>query len=116
MLVAWNSERRREKERGIERQRKKVWVLLSNRAMCIQCDFMLFLTFLTKYSHIIIKKFNIANVVLPTEQFLLDIFFFIFQMLSPFPVSIHPGNILTHPLTPCLYEGVPPTTNSPPHP
>ena len=42
-------------------------------------------------------------------------------MLSSFPVSPPPGNTLTHPSSPCFYEGVPPPTlshlpahNSPP--
>ena len=47
--------------------------------------------------------------------FLLDIFF-TFQMFSPFPVSLPPGNILSHPPSPCLYEGVPPLTHPLPPP
>ena len=43
---------------------------------------------------------------------------FTFQMLSPFPVSIPPRNTLSHPPSPCFYEGVPPPTHPllPPHP
>ena len=32
---------------------------------------------------------------------------FTFQTLSPFPVSLPPGNSLSHPPSPCFYEGVP---------
>jgi hypothetical protein len=32
-------------------------------------------------------------------------------MLSPFPVSLPPRNILSHPHSPCFYEGVPPLTH-----
>jgi hypothetical protein len=30
-----------------------------------------------------------------------------FQMLSPFPISLPPKNTLSHPPSPCFYEGVP---------
>jgi hypothetical protein len=39
-------------------------------------------------------------------------------MLSPFPVSLPPGNLLSHLLSPCLYEGLHPPNHPlpPPHP
>jgi hypothetical protein len=44
--------------------------------------------------------------------FLLEIkFLFIFQMLSSFLVSPHPGNNIYHSPSPCFYEGVPPPTH-----
>ena len=33
-------------------------------------------------------------------------------MLPPFPVSLPPGNTLSHPPSPCFCEGVPPPTHS----
>jgi hypothetical protein len=40
---------------------------------------------------------------------------FTFQMLFPSPVSIPPGNTLSHPPSSCFYEGVPPPTHPPTH-
>ena len=42
--------------------------------------------------------------------FLWLFFWFTFQMLSTFLVSLCPRNTLSHPPSPCFYEGVPPPT------
>ena len=41
---------------------------------------------------------------------------FTFQMLSPSPVSLPLRNTLSHPPSPCFYEGVPPPTDTILHP
>ena len=43
---------------------------------------------------------------------------FTFQMLSPFPVSLPPGNTLSHPHSPSFYESIPLPTHPlvPPRP
>jgi hypothetical protein len=48
---------------------------------------------------------------------LLDIFFIYISNVIPFQISLPPGNTLSHPPSPCFYEGVPPPTHQlpPPH-
>ena len=41
---------------------------------------------------------------------LLEIFFIFISNIILFPVSFSPRNTLSHPLSPCFYEGVPPPT------
>ena len=42
---------------------------------------------------------------------ILDIFFIYISNVIPFPVSLHPGNPLSHPPSSCFYEGVPQPIN-----
>jgi hypothetical protein len=62
----------------------------------------------------------IKGIVLPNAfflSFLLDIFFIYISSIIPFLGSLPPpGNHLSHPPSPCFYEGVPPPTYPLPSP
>jgi hypothetical protein len=64
---------------------------------------------------------NICSRIQGREFYFLFIFYWILslftvQMLSPFLVSLTPRYTLSHPPSPCFYEGVPPPTHPLPPP
>ena len=118
MLVPWNLERGRQKERSRERNRKMSVCYLPIKQRVLNCDFNVLFIFLTKYSPTIIRKFNLVNVCTSHITFLFDIFFIYISNVIPFS-SFPPS--WKHPITssyPVPIWGCsstdPPTHTSPP--